>query len=172
MKKFALAVAALALLATAGTAHAAMGVTSEFDGWVDPRIGINFGGNGTTIDVLAGFQSIDTDHNTIVLGGRFERLMTSTGNASPLFGLCADVELTSLDESVVNDAIGEKDSFTDISAGGFIGGRVEIVENFSIAGHMGLKVILNGKRYDDGDGTTNFGTFANWSIRWTGLWGN
>ncbi len=172
MKKFAIAVAALAFLATAGTAHAGMGVTSEFDGWVDPRIGINFGGNGTTIDILAGFWSVDTDHMTISLGGRFEKAMTGGGNAVPVFGLLADFDMTSLDDAVVNDAIGEKDSYTDFTVGGFLGGRVEIVEDFSIAGHMGVAAVINGKRFEDVDGTTNFGTFANLTFRWTGLWGS
>ncbi len=162
MKKFALAVAALALLATAGTAQAAVGVTSEFDGWVDPRIGINFGGNGTTIDILGGFNSVDGVGSIVSIGGRFERLMSGGGNASPLFGLCADVDLGSPDEG---------DSYTDLSFGGFIGGRVEIVEDFSIAGHMGLKVAMNGERFEGDESTTDFGTFANLAFRWTGLWG-
>jgi hypothetical protein len=162
MKKFAIAMAALALLATAGTAQAGVGFTSEFDGWVDPRIGINFGGNGTTIDLLGGFWSYDSEYTLIALGGRFEKLMSGGGNASPLFGLCADVELGSPDEG---------DSWTDLSFGGFLGGRVEIVEDFSLAGHMGVKVMMEGERFEGDESTTNFGTFANLTFRWTGLFG-
>lgn len=171
MKKFVIALAALALVATAGTAHAGMGVTSEFDGWVDPRIGINFGNNDMTIDLLGGFWSVDQSYTEIMIGGRLEKAMTGGGNAMPVFGICADFDMTSLDDAVVNDAEGEKDSYTDFAVGGFLGGRVEIVEDFSIAGHMGLKVYINGKRYEEGDSTTDFGTFANLVFRWTGLWG-
>ena len=163
MKKFAIAVAALALLATAGKAHAGMGGTMEFDGSFDPRIGINFGSNGTTIDLLAGFRSIDGGNTDIMLGGRFEKLMSGGGNASPLFGLLADVDLGSPDEG---------DSWTDIALGAFIGGRVDIVEDFSIAGHMGAAVSLIGKRFEGGESATNFGTFANVAVRYTGLWGS
>jgi len=164
MKKFAIAVATLALLASAGTAHAAMGATMVFDGSFDPRIGINFGGEGTTIDLLAGFNSIDGLGSEIILGGIFEKAMAGSGNAVPLFGLCADVLLGSPD----NDNL---DSYTDIRFGGFLGGRVEIVEDFSIAGHMGLKVGMMGERFEGDDSSTNFGTFANVAIRYTGLWG-
>ena len=162
MKKFAIAVAALALIATAGTAHAGMGGTMEYNGSFDPRIGINFGSNGTTIDLLAGFNSIDGLGNVISVGGRFEKLMTGGGNASPLFGVLADVDLGSPDEG---------DSFTDITFGGFLGGRVEIVEDFSIAGHMGLAVMMNGERFEGDDSTTDIGTFVNVALRLTNLWG-
>lgn len=163
MKKFAIAVAALALIATAGTAHAGMGGTMEFDGSFDPRIGINFGGNGTTIDLLAGFSSMDGLGSVISVGGRFEKLMAGGGNASPLFGLCADVDLGSPDEG---------DSFTDIGFGGFLGGRVEIVEDFSIAGHMGVKVAMVGERFEGDESSTNLGTFVNVALRLTNLWGS
>ncbi len=163
MKKFVIALAALALLATASTAHAGIGGTMEFNGSFDPRIGINFVGNGTTIDLLAGFNSIDGLGSIVSIGGRFERLMAGGGNASPLFGLCADVDLGSPDEG---------DSFTDIGFGGFLGGRVEIVEDFSISGHMGVKVIMNGERFEGDDSTTDIGTFVNVALRLTNLWGS
>lgn len=162
MKKFAIAVAALALIATAGTAHAGMGGTMEFDGSFDPRIGINFGNAGSTIDLLAGFQSVDGVGTAITLGGRFEKLMTGGGNASPLFGVLADVAIGSPDEG---------DSFTDFAFGAFIGGRVEVVEDFSLAGHMGLQAMMFGKRFDGDESSTDFGTFANLVVRYTGLWG-
>jgi hypothetical protein len=163
MRKFAIVVAALALIVTAGTAHAGIGATMEYNGSFDPRIGINFGNAGSTIDLLAGFNSIDGFGNVIVVGGRFEKLMTGGGNASPLFGLCADVALGSPDEG---------DSFTDFAVGGFLGGRVEIVEDFSIAGHMGFKANINGARAEGFDSTTDFGTFVNVAIRLTNLWGS
>lgn len=163
MKKFAIAVAAIALLATAGTANAGMGGTMEFDGSFDPRIGINFGGNGTTIDLLAGFVSVDGEGSVISIGGRFERLMSGGGNASPLFGLCADLDLGSPDAG---------DGWTDIAFGGFLGGRVEIVEDFSIAAHMGVKVAMIGERNDFDESSTDLGTFVNVAIRLTNLWGS
>jgi hypothetical protein len=162
MKKFAIAVAALALIATAGTAHAGMGGTMEFNGSFDPRIGIHFGGEGTTIDLLGGFSSMDGLGTVISVGGRFEKLMSGGGNASPLFGLCADVDLGSPDEG---------DSWTDIAFGGFLGGRVEIVEDFSIAGHMGVKVAMVGERFENDESSTNIGTFVNVALRLSNLWG-
>lgn len=165
MKKFVIALAALALVATASTAHAGMGATLEYDGSFDPRIGINFGGNGTTIDLLGGFNSIDGLGSEIIVGGRFERAMSGSGNAVPVIGLCADVKLGSPDDD-------ELDSYTDILFGGFLGGRVEIVENFSVAGHMGVKVAMFGERFENDESSTNFGTFANIALRFTGLWGN
>lgn len=162
MKKFAIAVAALALIATAGTAHAGMGGTLEYNGSFDQRIGINFGNEGSTIDLLAGFQVPDGGTTVITVGGRFEKLMTGGGNASPLFGLLADVSLGSPDVG---------DSWTDFAVGGFLGGRVEIVEDFSVAAHMGVRADLMGKRSDLGDSSTNFGTFVNVAVRLTNLWG-
>ena len=162
MKKFAIAVAVLALLATAATAHAGIGATMEYDGSFDQRIGINFGSSGSTIDLLAGFNSIDGFGNVIGIGGRFEKAMTGGGNARPVFGLLADVYLGSPDVG---------DSYTDFGLGGFLGGRVEIVEDFSIAGHMGVKAGINGARTSNGSSSTDFGTFVNVAIRLTNLWG-
>lgn len=170
MKKFATIVAALALLAFAGTAHAGIGGTMEFDGNFDPRIGINFGSGGTTIDLLAGFWSVQDYYTEFSVGGRFEKAMTGGGNAMPVFGLCADVDITSWDDMVVSDD--EEDSWTDFAVGGFLGGRVEIVEDFSIAGHMGVKAYINSARYKEGDSSTDFGTFVNLTLRLTNLWGS
>jgi hypothetical protein len=114
---------------------------------------------------LAGFNSIDGLGSEILVGGRFEKAMAGSGNAVPVFGLCADVLLGSPDADNL-------DSYTDILFGGFLGGRVEVVENFSIAGHMGLKVGMVGERFENDESSTNFGTFANIAIRYTGLWGN
>jgi len=163
MRKFAIAVAALALLATAGTAHAGMGATMEYDGSFDQRLGINFStAGGSIIDLLAGFQVPDGGTTVIGVGGRFEKAMTGGGNVMPVFGLLADVALGSPDVG---------DSWTDFGVGAFIGGKAEIVEDFSITGHMGVAAVINGARSSAGESSTDFGTFVNVAIRLTNLWG-
>lgn len=163
MKKFGMVAVALLVLVAASSAQAGVGGTLEYNGSVDQRIGINFSSaGGSTIDILGGFMVPDGGTNVIALGGRFEKAMTGGGNAMPVLGVLADVYLGSPDVG---------DSWTDFSVGGFLGGKVEIVEDFSIVARMGVAVDIVGARAANFDSSTNFGTFANFVIRVTNLWG-
>ncbi len=165
MKKLVIAIAALALIATTGTAHAAIGISAEFDGNFTPAVGINFQPSGWIIDVLAQFESVDTDHTAFGAGVRLDKLMDPTADVTGLWGLRADVLMTSPEGD-------NTDSFTDFGVGAYIGGNAHVgSENFHLVGHCGVKVNIEGKRFEADESATNFGTFANLMFRWTGVLG-
>ncbi len=165
MKKLVMIVAVLAATAMAGTANAAVGISLELNDRFTPAVGINFQPSGWVIDVLAQFESVDTDHTAFGAGVRLDKLMDATADISGLWGLCADVLMTSPDAD-------NADSYTDFGVGAYIGGNAHIGSpNFHLVGHCGVKVNLEGKRFENDESATNFGTFANLMFRWTGVLG-
>lgn len=163
MKKLGMVLAVLFIVAGASNAEAAVGVSLEYDGSFYPGIGINFTPNTWVVDVLGRFYSVDGGGTEFGGAVRVDKLMDPTAPATGLWGLSADVLITSPDVG---------DSWTDFSLGGHIGASGHINDHFHIVGHAGVKVYLFGAaQFVDDDSRTDFGTYANLMFRWTGVFG-
>lgn len=164
MKKLVLIVAVLVAAAWAGSANAAVGISMEFDGSFRPAVGINLQPSGWVLDLLASFGSVEKTYTQFGVGARLDKMMDAEADVTGLWGLCADVLITSPEVG---------DSYNDIAVGAYIGGNAHVgSDRFHLVGHTGVKVNLSGARVSGGDSSTNFGTFANLMFRWTGVFGS
>ena len=174
MKKFGmiLAVALVGVLAVSSSSQAVMGVgvdwfgTSSGDALMVLPIKM---ASGMIIEPMAGFAKINEHASEsgygetyITVGLRVEKAQKQEG-ASALWGACAAVDLSSVD---LPSGVEAKSSFTDFMFGVYLGGSVPIADGLDLTGRWGPKVEAIGKRSDNGDGATNFGSMASLTFRW------